>query len=63
MKLHFKEQQYQIDAVNSVCDIFDGQPKKELIKNLFDSKTVKDGLIEEEIIYNTFANPKLKQLQ
>ena len=59
MKLHFKEQSYQIDAVNSVCDVFDGQPKKELIKNLFDKEFVKEGLIEEEIIYNTFANPKL----
>ena len=60
MKLHFKEQQYQIDAVNSVCDLFYGEPKKELIKNLFDREIVKDGLIEEEIIYNVFANPKLK---
>ncbi|BCD59335.1 MULTISPECIES: DEAD/DEAH box helicase family protein [unclassified Nitratiruptor] len=59
MKLHFKEQQYQIDAVNSVCDLFDGQPKKELIKNIFDKELKKDGLIEEEIIYNTFANPNL----
>ncbi len=59
MKLHFKEQSYQIEAVNSVCDVFDGQPKKELIKNLFDKEFVKEGLIEEEIIYNTFANPKL----
>jgi len=60
MKLRFKEQQYQIDAVNSICDIFDGQPKKELIKNLFDREIKKDGLIEEEIIYNSFANPKLR---
>ena len=59
MKLRFKEQQYQIDAVNAICDIFDGQPKKDLYKNFFDIKLQKSGLIEEEIIYNTFANPKL----
>ncbi len=59
MKLRFKEQQYQIDAVNAICDIFDGQPKKDLYKNIFDIKLQKSGLIEEEIIYNTFANPKL----
>jgi len=59
MKLRFKEQQYQIDAVNAICDIFDGQPRKSLIKNIFDREIKKSGLIEEEIIYNTFANPKL----
>ncbi len=59
MKLRFKEQQYQINAVNAICDIFDGQPKRELIKNIFDREIKKSGLIEEEIIYNTFANPKL----
>ena len=59
MKLRFKEQQYQIDAVNAICDIFDGQPKKSLIKNIFDREIQKSGLIEEEIIYNTFVNPKL----
>jgi len=59
MKLKFKQQTYQIEAVNSICDIFKTQPKKELIKNLFDKEVIKEGLIEEEIIYNTFANPKL----
>jgi len=30
------------------------------LKNIFDKEVKKDGLIEEEIIYNTFANPKLR---
>ncbi len=30
MKLKFKELDYQIDAVNSICDIFEGQPRSEL---------------------------------
>lgn len=31
MKLQFKHQQFQIDAVNSIVDIFEGQPKKILL--------------------------------
>ena len=27
MKLKFKEQQFQSDAVNAVCDVFEGQGK------------------------------------
>ena len=32
MKLRFKEQQYQIDAVNAICDIFYRQQKEILLK-------------------------------
>jgi len=32
MKLKFKEQSYQLDAVKSIWDIFDGQSKYELLK-------------------------------
>ncbi len=46
MKLRFKEQQYQIDAVNAICDIFDGQPKRDLIKNIFDKEILQHGLIK-----------------
>ncbi len=59
MKLKFKELDYQIDAVNSICDIFEGQPRSELIKSLFDKEMFKNGLFEEEIIVNSFANPKI----
>jgi type III restriction enzyme len=30
MKLKFKKQQFQEDSVNAVCDVFQGQPKKNL---------------------------------
>ncbi len=60
MKLKFKELDYQIDAVNSICDIFESQPKKELIKSLFDKQILKNGLFEEEVIIESFANPKLR---
>ncbi len=60
MKLRFKEQQYQIDAVNAVCDIFEGQPKKDPIKNIFDRILVEEGGIREEVTINIFANPRLK---
>ncbi len=46
MKLRFKEQQYQIDAVNAICNIFDRQPKRDLIKNIFDKEILQHGLIK-----------------
>ena len=30
MKLKFKDQQFQTDATNAVCDVFDGQPPKDI---------------------------------
>ena len=30
MKLKFKNQQFQTDATNAVCDVFDGQPPKDI---------------------------------
>ena len=36
MKLKFKTQEYQLKAVDSICDIFDGQPKKNYIEILSD---------------------------
>ena len=59
MKLKFKEQSYQLDAVKSICDIFEGESKYELLKTIFDKELKKVGLIEEEIVYTTFSNPKL----
>ncbi|WOE71130.1 DEAD/DEAH box helicase family protein [Hydrogenimonas thermophila] len=60
MKLKFKEQSYQLEAVDSIFNIFDGQPKYELLKTIFDRELKKIDLIEEEIIYSTFSNPKLR---
>ena len=60
MKLKFKEQAYQLEAVNSICNIFDSQPKYELLKSLFYREIQKNNLMEEEIIYNIFSNPKLR---
>lgn len=36
MKFKFKIQQYQTDAVNAVCDVFDGQPSIRSISSTFD---------------------------
>ena len=55
MKLKFKTQEYQLKAVHSICDIFDGQPKKELLENL--SSYDKN---DELALYSTFSNPKLR---
>jgi len=33
MKLKFKEQSYQLEAVKSICDIFEGESKYELLKS------------------------------
>jgi type III restriction enzyme len=53
MKLQFKQQQFQIDAVNAVCDIFAGQPMAEPFRYILDpGRDV--GMLNFE--QNAFAN-------
>lgn len=52
MKLKFKKQQFQIDAVNAVCDIFEGQ-SKESFQYLFARK--KGGLADYGVDSNVYA--------
>jgi type III restriction enzyme len=52
MKLKFKKQQFQIDAVNAVCDIFEGQ-EKESLQYLLGRK--KGGLADFGVDSNIYA--------
>lgn len=52
MKLKFKKQQFQIDAVNAVCDIFEGQGK-ESFQYLFGRK--KGGLADYGVDSDIYA--------
>ena len=44
MKLKFVDQQYQTDAVNSICDIFDGAVMKDSVFTIDYSSGIEDGI-------------------
>lgn len=46
VKLKFKVQQYQTDAVNSTCDVFEGQPFNDGATYRIDPGKIKDGTID-----------------
>lgn len=58
MKLRFKHQQFQLDATNSVCDIFSGQPN-ETRKFLIDRGFNKGGLALTSINDTGWANAEI----
>lgn len=48
MKLQFKQQQFQLDAVNAVADVFKGQPRHESVHYMADpGKTSRPDLLED----------------
>ncbi|GAT04203.1 type III restriction-modification system restriction subunit [Mycolicibacterium fortuitum subsp. acetamidolyticum] len=50
MKLQFKVQQYQTNAVDAVVDVFAGQPKHEGISYRIDpGKTSPSGLLHDQV--------------
>ncbi|MGL4382709.1 MAG: hypothetical protein ACRCTA_03230, partial [Bacilli bacterium] len=46
MKIKFTEQQYQLDAINSICDIFDGSQVK---NSLFTIELKAKGYVKSNI--------------
>jgi len=58
MKLQFKSQVYQTDAVNAVVDIFKGQSKGTR-EDITDRKIITTGLFKEEQITKKFSNNKI----
>lgn len=46
VKLRFKVQQYQTDAVNSTCDVFEGQPKNDGVIYRIDPGKIADGTFD-----------------
>lgn len=46
VKLRFKVQQYQTDAVNSTCDVFEGQPKNDGATYRIDPGKIEDGTFD-----------------
>ncbi|MBR4313290.1 MAG: DEAD/DEAH box helicase family protein, partial [Lachnospiraceae bacterium] len=55
MKLQFKKQQYQVDAANSVVNLFIGQNNSER-KTLIDRKIKGYGYLEEEVEVYSYGN-------
>ncbi|TCT18629.1 type III restriction enzyme [Bibersteinia trehalosi] len=55
MKLQFKHQQYQLDAVNAVADCFNGEPFRSM-QNYFSKREEQSG---QQTLSEIFANPKL----
>lgn len=55
MKLQFKHQQYQLDAVNAVADCFNGEPFRSM-QNYFSKREELSG---QQTLSEAFANPEL----
>lgn len=53
MKIQFKEQQFQLDAVNAVADIFQGQTKRQGIHYMADPGRDTEGL---NLIHDAYRN-------
>ena len=58
MKLQFKQQQFQTDAANAVCDIFAGQPMAEPFRYILDPGRIMADELPLE--HSAFANRLLK---
>ncbi len=57
MIFKFKTQQYQTDAVNSIIEVFDGQPKHSLLEHGHDFGTFKVDKQARFIIDGSELNP------